>query len=135
MRKHMEMKHEGNSQDCKFEWKIVGSFQRPIQRQLTEAVYIANTKKNAILNLENEYCSNTLKGVSLNKKDCYECQECGRKFSMSNDLKNHFTNIHERLSCVKCDFISFGVKDLKNHVERNHLLKDKHVDSSRSFLK
>ena len=107
---------------CEFEWSLVNTFRKPMLRQLTEAVYIYNTKATESLNLKNEYFKNNIEGIQLSKDQIYTCNKCGRNFETRSNLTEHFKDIHERLECVSgnCDYKSFGSKDHKNHMKLVH---------------
>ena len=117
MRKHIENDHENESTKCEFDWQIVNSFKKPMLRQLTEAVNINNTKPIESLNLKNEYFKNNINGIQLSKDDEYTCNKCGRKFQSRKSLNEHFKTIHERLQCQDCDYLSFGNRDIENHIK------------------
>ena len=121
MKKHIESDHKNNDTVCEFEWKIINSFRKPMQRQLSEAVHINNTNSKEVLNLKNEYFSNNIKGLELpNLENRITCNSCGHKFDQKTQFQNHFTAVHKRFSCPECDYISFGDRDLKNHSDIHH---------------
>ena len=100
MRKHIENDHENESGRCEFEWSIVNSFRKPMLRQLTEAVYINNTKNDECLNLKNEYFKNNINGIQLSKDKSYICSKCGGNFETRNDLTEYFKAVHASLLFV-----------------------------------
>ena len=55
MRKHVDNEHEGNGENVEFQWKVTGTFKKPLQRQLTEAVKISRKPNEENLNSKNEY--------------------------------------------------------------------------------
>ena len=120
IRKQIENEHADTRNKCEFEWKVINSFRKPMQRQLSEAVYIHNTDKNEVLNLKNEYFSNNIKGLELaNSEEEITCNSCGRKFQRD-QFEEHLTAVHRRYNCTKCDYISFGDRDMKNHTTIKH---------------
>ena len=121
MRKHIESVHGNNRSECDFEWKVINSFRKPMQRQLSEAVHIHNTKTNELLNLKNEYFSNNIRALELpNSENNITCNSCGHKFDKQNQFKEHFTANHKRYKCSDCDYVSFGDRDLKSHKDIHH---------------
>ena len=40
MHKHIVSEHAGNIEDVRFDWKVLGKFQNPLQRQLNEVINI-----------------------------------------------------------------------------------------------
>ena len=121
MRRHIEEEHEQESDNCEFTWKIISTFKKPMRRQLTEAVYINNTREDEILNLKNEYFSNEVKGVTLNSRKYVTCKECAGKFENMASHQIHFKMNHERLKCSECDYLSYGKRDSDSHFKRNHV--------------
>ena len=117
MRKHIQSDH--GDEKCEFVWNIVKSFQKPMLRQLTEAVYINNTEVDEGLNLKTEYFQNNIKGLKL-KQEEYTCRQCSRTFNSKTDFMVHFQAVHSRISCKECDYVSFGNRDLKSHIEMRH---------------
>ena len=113
MKKHIDKEH--GSVKSEFVWNVIGTFQKPITRQLTEAVYIKNTKSSELLNLKSEYFNNNTK---YSKETM--CSECGRKFARDQELSHHFKTIHERMDCTMCDYKSFGELDMKLHLKTKH---------------
>ena len=121
MRKHIESEHKNSHSKCEFEWKEINSFRKPVQRQLSEAVHIHNTDSNEVLNLKNEYFSNNIKGLELaNSENRITCNSCGRNFDQKDQFEEHFKAVHKKINCARCDYISFGDRDLKNHTEICH---------------
>ena len=121
MRKHIESEHENIRSKCEFEWKVMGAFRKPMQRQLSEAIYIQNTNPTEILNLKSEYFSNNINGLELtNHTRKLTCKSCGSKFDHQNQLEGHVTAVHKTYACPKCSYISFGDRDLQNHENIKH---------------
>ena len=55
MHKHIVSDHAGNIEDVTFDWKVLGKFQKPLQRQLDEAINIEGNSKESSLNSKSEY--------------------------------------------------------------------------------
>ena len=117
MRKHKERYHKNNSNDCEFAWSVIKCFEKPMLRQLTEAVHIKTSKNDEIMNLKNEYCSNNIQGLELKK---LTCRDCGSSHDSRDELQEHFQTIHERKKCTRCDYQSIGSTDLKAHMTLVH---------------
>ena len=97
----------------------MAKFRKPMQRQLSEAINIENTKSNELLNLKNEYFKNSIKGVELSCKQCI-CKYCSRAFEDKNELMKHIEYIHKNYECQQCDYKAFGSCDYLNHVKQTH---------------
>ena len=120
MLKHHQNEHSNlKSDDCEYEWKVMAKFRKPMQRQLSEAINIENTKSNELLNLKNEYFKNSIKGVELSCKQCI-CKYCSRAFEDKNELMKHIEYIHKNYECQQCDYKAFGSCDYLNHVKQTH---------------
>ena len=121
MHKHVLEAHEGNSHDVVFDWKIVGQFQKPLTRQLAEAIKIDNKPKQESLNSKYEYFKHSVKKLELNQQDNKEeCAYCGRKFKKLEDLQTHETDFHMKHKCQNCDYIGIGKKNLLYHPKAKH---------------
>ena len=121
MNKHVMKDHEGNPTGVTFDWKIKGNHQKPLRRQLLEAILIDNKSKDVNLNSKNEYFSQSVKRIGLNSAgDKEECGYCGRKFAKIDDLQTHEENFHTKSKCNTCDYVSFGKKDLAYHTQNMH---------------
>ena len=57
-----------------------------------------------------------MRRVGLNKAESdQQCEYCSRLFSNVVDLETHEKQIHTRMKCRNCDYVSFGERDLKEH--------------------
>ena len=113
--------HEGDSTGVTFDWKIKGKYQKPLSRQLAEAILIDKKSKDVNLNSKTEYFSHSVKRIGLNSAgDKEECGYCGRKFAKIDDLQTHEENFHTKSKCNTCDYVSFGKKDLAYHTQNMH---------------
>ena len=117
MRKHISKYHKENPNDCEFAWSVINNFEKPMLRQLTEAVIINSANDNEIMNLKTEYCSNNIQGIELRK---LTCRSCGRKVEGREELREHIRAVHERNKCRDCEYVSFGSRDLEDHRELMH---------------
>ena len=72
------------------------------------------------MNMKSEYFNNNLKGVKLNRKECFTCRSCGKVLDTKSDLDIHCEKHHENIQCQECPYVSFGRTDLKNHLKRKH---------------
>ena len=116
MRKHINKYHKENPAKCEFAWGVVNNFEKPMLRQLTEAVHI-NSNNDEIMNLKSEYCANNIQSIELTK---LTCRSCGRKADSREDFRNHFRTVHERVKCGQCSYVSFGSRDLEDHKKLMH---------------
>ena len=121
MRKHIQTDH--TNENCEFAWSVMSTFQKPMLRQLTEAVHINNTEAAELLNMKTEYFHNDIKGVRLNNND-HTCRQCSRTFSVKSEFIEHFEAVHRRMKCKQCNYVSFGNRDLKLHTENRHSKED-----------
>ena len=120
MLKHMQNEHNNlESEECNFKWKVMAKFRKPMQRQLSEAINIENTKSEELLNLKNEYFRNNIKGISLYKKQI-KCKHCGLELESPDEIASHIEYVHKRYKCESCEYQAFGTWDLKNHTEKTH---------------
>ena len=127
MYQHIQKEHNGDIEKAKFKWKVTGSFQKAMLRQISEAVAIQNTDTNECLNLKTEYFShktNRLKIGNEEDEKKYLCRFCNSDCGDFNQLKFHINNFHKRLQCNKCEYSSFGKKDYDVHTAANHPAND-----------
>ena len=59
--KHVLSEHDGETKNIVFDWKVLNKFQKPLSRQLKEALYIENKDKCVNINLKSEYFKNNTK--------------------------------------------------------------------------
>ena len=116
MRKHVDNEHEGNGENVEFQWKVTGTFKKPLQRQLTEAVKISRKPHEDNLNSKNEYNGQRLRRLNFNEQtDQARCDVCGAMFESRNKLREHHEKFHEAFTCKMCQYTSIGNVDLKYH--------------------
>ena len=116
MMKHVENEHEGRGENVSFHWKVTGTFKKPLQRQLTEAVKISRKPNAENLNSKNEYNGQRLRRLNFNEQtDQVRCDICGAIFESKNKLMEHHEKFHKVYNCATCEYTSIGNVDLKYH--------------------
>ena len=121
MYKHALKEHNGNTDRFVFDWKVLGKFQKPLSRQLAEAIEIDSKAKEVSLNSKSEYFQHSVKRLQLNDhENKEECTYCSRKFQKVEDLQTHETDFHTKHKCNTCEYIAIGLKDLSYHVKHKH---------------
>ena len=118
MLKHIEKEHDGKVEDVEFEWDVIGSFPKPLLRQLNEAICIEHKNEDENLNIKNEYFKNYASRLTSLFK--FQCEFCSKKLEEEEDLKNHIKEVHVRIQCENCPYLSFGKKDMKQHEKYSH---------------
>ena len=119
MHKHAEKEHPENVGTVDFEWKVKRTFLKPLKRQIFEAKCIDQMIEEETLNSKDEFNGQTLKKLELVRKVKINCKVCGAEFNKSDDHDNHFKKFHERFICERCDYKSFGEKDLQIHMKKH----------------
>ena len=62
-----------------------------------------------------------VKGIKLNNKENEnQCNHCGIVIQTSTELVKHVNDHHEQFTCIRCQYISFGEIDMKNHARVKH---------------
>ena len=121
MHKHIIKEHGGNQQTVEFEWGISGKFAKPLYRQLKEAICIESQSITESLNSKNEFFHQDIRRVGLHKMDNKnQCNYCSKFCESESDLHQHEKYFHIRYKCQKCDYVSFGERDLKSHINNVH---------------
>ena len=116
MRKHVDSEHEGKGENVEFNWRVTGTFKKPLQRQLTEAVKISRKTNAENLNSKNEYNGQRLRRLNFNEQtDQFRCDTCGAIFETKSKLLEHHEKFHKVYNCAKCEYTSIGNVDLKYH--------------------
>ena len=116
MKKHIDKEHEGNKDDIEFAWKVLLKHNKPLQRQLHEAVKIKNRKPNENLNSKSEFNGQRIQRVGLEKSRIeWDCKVCGATFNSKYNMNEHENKFHKRIKCSVCDYMSFGTTDLNEH--------------------
>ena len=67
MLKHINREHEGNNNEVKFSWQVIKKHNKPLQRQLHEAVKINNKKHEESLNSKNKFNGQRIRRIGLEK--------------------------------------------------------------------
>ena len=125
MYKHIEKEHNGKTDEADFKWKVIGSFKKPMLRQLSEAIEIDNTEDEECLNLKSEYFSHKINRLEMvqevkNKNKPLQCNYCSQAQTSFESLKQHIEDFHKRFKCKTCDHNTFGKKGLKYHENAYH---------------
>ena len=121
MVKHISREHEGNKAGVEFSWKVVRKHNKPLQRQLHEAVRIKNKEENENLNSKSEYLGQRIKRICLDKQEekfNFNCNTCCRKFIFRHEVTKHNEIFHKRVKCDQCEYIAIGTYDMKEHKKR-----------------
>ena len=104
MKKHILNEHMNNNHNVNFKWKVLRKFQKPLQRQIFEAIKIKNTASDVIMNSKHEF--NSINTVNSHINNChYQCHDCGGLFKDERTMKNHMKDFHEKTACEKCKYI------------------------------
>ena len=93
---------------------------KPLQRQLQEAVRIKNKPKDENLNSKSEYHGQRIKRITVDGSDDHDCKVCGAIFQSKSDFYDHFQKFHKRFICEKCNYKSFGKSGLSEHTRIVH---------------
>ncbi|XP_065345451.1 PR domain zinc finger protein 5-like isoform X1 [Cloeon dipterum] len=60
------------------------------------------------------------------KQTLLSCKECGKSFSMNHLLNHHLLTVHSKTEicrCDHCDYSTFDMRCMQNHMKRKHLPK------------
>ena len=128
MYKHIKKEHNGNMDQVKFKWKIVGSFKKPLTRQLTEAVKIRNNNGVQNLNTKHEFNAQRVNKIVIensNPKPKFYCHVCGLLSESESERDKHDMKFHRKVKCDVCNSDFYGKWALQDHTKNNHLT-DKH---------
>ena len=100
---------------------MIGHYQKPLSRQLAEAIKFDKKPNEESLNSKHEYFKHSIKKLELNQgENKEECAYCGRKFKKIEDLQTHETEFHMEKKCQHCEYIGIGQKDLTYHTKTKH---------------
>ena len=119
MAKHIRNEHAGNKEGVEFVWKVLKKHNKPLQRQLHEAVRIQNKQPDENLNSKSEYLGQRIKRLCLEQAK-FNCNTCGREFNSIPQVKDHEDMFHKKMKCEKCDYNAFGSYNLNEHTQRIH---------------
>ena len=121
MRKHIEQEHGGDSDNVNFSWRVLRKHQKPLHRQLHEAVKINNTKKEESLNSKIEFNGQRKRRVEVEKyKRDFICNICSAKYDTKHEVDEHVEKFHRRIKCDNCAFLAYENTGLKEHVKNEH---------------
>ena len=121
MFKHVNDEHCGECDEVKFSWKVLKKHKKPLQRQIHEAVNISKKGQYENLNSKSEFNYQSVERLSLNKpKFSMTCKICGQLHRNKQEVENHEEKFHNRKLCSKCNYLSFGQRDLEEHDQNTH---------------
>ena len=121
MVKHIMKEHDGNFDEVNFRWKILGSFKKPLTRQITEAVKIKRSKDEVNLNSKTEFNAQRIKKVIIERtKKTYDCKVCGLMATEESQLDKHDVKFHRKVQCIQCEESCFGERAHHEHMTNNH---------------
>ena len=122
MWKHVEKEHEENTEEVKFSFKVLKKHNKPLQRQIHEAVNISKKKPQENLNSKNEfnYNTNTRLNLEQKKRNAFNCKTCGAMFDTKNIVRQHEDKFHDHKICKVCDYQCFGQTGLNEHMKIKH---------------
>ena len=120
MLRHVLNEHKEDPESVEFDWKIVEKFTKPLERQLSEAISISKKDKDENLNSKSEFFRNKVQRLGIIDEEMFICKYCSREFYEKKYLSSHIEAIHERQTCEKCNYISYGSYDMNLHIENKH---------------
>ena len=121
MHKHVSKEHADNVEKVTFDWEVISKHKKPLQRQLAEAVKINKKSQEVNLNSKNEYFKHNVQRIEIVRDGwTVQCEYCSRKFNNLKELEIHEIDFHIKYNCKKCEYQSFGKKDLNQHISSIH---------------
>ena len=123
MLKHIMLEHGGQKEGVKFSWRVLRKHDKPLQRQLHEAVRINNKSEDENLNSKSEYNGQRINRISLSSnRTQFNCDTCGHGFNSYIEKDRHTRKFHMRIDCSYngCDYISFGESGKEEHNKNKH---------------
>ena len=123
MKKHIDDEHDGIKEGVDFSWRVLKKYNKPLQRQLHEAVRIQNKKPEENLNSKSEFNGQRVQRIGLEKSHIVlNCKICGATSETLYKLNEHELKFHTRMNCdeTDCGYISFGRTDLIEHKKNTH---------------
>ena len=120
MFKHLKNYNGGDVSKADFKWKVIGSFKKPILRQLSEAIEIDNAKDEESLNLKNEYFANKIRKLEVSESKKYQCNYCSQHQQNYATLMIHIEDHHKKYKCENCEDTVYGRKALMYHENLQH---------------
>ena len=120
MLKHIANEHEGKKENVEFSWKVLQKHNKPLQRQIHEAVRIKNKSSEENLNSKSEYHSQRIKRIEIDNS--YDCKICGSILQSKHAVKERHQKFHQRLDCeyADCEYKAFGMSGLIEHLKDRH---------------
>ena len=122
MLKHVNNEHNGEKDNVEFKWKVVRKHNKPLERQVSEAVNIDMKKEEENLNSKSEFNHQSLRRLCIDRKreSLFDCKTCGALFENIGDVNEHTKMFHAKYKCIQCDYSAIGDRDLKYHVQVTH---------------
>ena len=118
MMKHITNEHDGKKDEVEFSWKVLRKHNKPLQRQLHEAVRIKNKHPEEILNSKSEFQSQRIRRIEI--ENSYDCKVCSSSHKSKNAVQEHYQNFHQRYNCDQCEYKSFGSSGLLEHIKNKN---------------
>ena len=104
-----------------FKWTVLGSFRKPLTRQITEAVKIRGNQGQQNLNSKNEFNAQKVQKIVIERsKPKYDCSVCGRLFESEREKEQHEVKFHRVLVCEICKETVYGERALQEHINNIH---------------
>ena len=73
------------------------------------------------LNSKNEYFKHSVQRIEIVRDGwTVQCEYYSRKFNNLKELEIHEIDFHIKYNCKKCEYQSFGKKDLNQHISSIH---------------
>ena len=70
--------HDGEKENVKFDWKITGKQDKPVPRQILEALAIDKKTEKENLNSKKEFHGQSINRIRIDKSsDSFVCNQCG----------------------------------------------------------
>ena len=125
MWKHIIDEHNGDPANVSFSWKVTRKCNKPIQRQLCEAVRINRKPNEQNLNTKCEYNGQRLRKINIHNDKAhdyhgYNCQICGHEFVRLPEKEGHEKMFHTQKQCTYCTQVQFGERGMTEHVNNFH---------------
>ena len=129
---HINYKHtETDVKTCPFcdythkSLKEIDRHYRKIHTEIdvTNCTHCGKVTKNLKRHLARNQCDK-----NIEERVIYQCDDCGKKFSLATSLSKHKKGIHENIKdkmCPHCSYCTYSGYNLKLHLNKMHLGKTK----------